>query len=513
MIRWLERSLEGLLQRLGPRYLSVLRLLVLLIVVLVADSLVGLLLYVHFDPDLVEFTRVMLVSNGVILCVALAWLMPKWRRFARPIELVLAGARDPDHLVAAWQSIKTFTLDHLRSGVAAGILALVLATAYGTWEVDFSALDAAIAIFAQLITLVFITALAWPVIELAQRPVRRMLGPLVPRGQPSQPEGPTLGIRVALSILGISLVTGAGVAIVATIDDTVESFGGLLLVATATSLSFGGLLAVLLSRSLLAPLDDLLDTARLVTAGRLDLRVAVTSSDEIGEVAGAFNEMLDAIERSSAEVRASRERIVAASDAERRRIERNIHDGAQQQLVALALELRTMQARLGYEPEAVSRLEAALDHLQTALDDLRELAQGLHPSILSTDGLAPALQQLAERATGAVTVEADGQRWPEMIESTAWFVASEALANVAKYAHASSVSVSAKQRDGHLVVTITDDGIGGAHADEGSGLRGLADRVEAVGGLFDVVSPPGAGTILTAWLPVDHVHAGTVVVQ
>ncbi|MDX1511198.1 MAG: HAMP domain-containing protein [Nitriliruptorales bacterium] len=501
IVQRLDQFFEFLLRRLGRRYLAVLRASVLVIIVVVADSLVGLVLFVHLDPTSEEFTRIMLVSNAVIIAVGLVWLAPTWRRIGAPIEAVLAGRREPDVVLAAWRAVQTFALDHLRVGVQAGVVALLLATVYGTWDADFTLLEALVAIFAQLIVLGFITAVAWPVIELASRPIRRLLAPLLPRDVVVERAGPALGLRVTLSIVGISLVTSVVVAIVATLDGTIETFGGLLLVSTAVTVTFGGLLALLLSGSLLAPLDDLLTTARRVAAGRLDQRVDVTSSDEIGEVAGAFNEMLDAIERSSAEVRASRERIVAASDAERRRIERNIHDGAQQHLVALALRLRALEARLADDPAAAAEAAAAVGAAQSALGELRDLAQGLHPSILTSDGLAAAFELLADRAPVPVTVSADPTRFPEIVESTAWFVASEALANVGKYAQATAASVSAVARDGNLVVEVADDGVGGALLDKGSGLRGLTDRVEAVGGTLSVDSRPGVGTTIIASLP------------
>ena len=183
-------------------------------------------------------------------------------------------------------------------------------------------------------------------------------------------------------------------------------------------------------------------------------------------------------------VKESRARIVTAADEERRRIERDLHDGAQQRLVALALELRSAQRHLGAEADpALDRLLASTaDELQVAVEELRELAHGIHPGTLTQAGLASALESLAARMPLAVTVEAVAERLPPEVEATAYFVVSEALANVVKHAHASKVAVRAKREDGTLVVEIEDDGDGGADAN-GSGLRGLADRLESwVGG-------------------------------
>jgi signal transduction histidine kinase len=201
----------------------------------------------------------------------------------------------------------------------------------------------------------------------------------------------------------------------------------------------------------------------------------------------------------------SRARIVAAGDEERRRIERDLHDGAQQRLVALALELRAGQRRLGAEaPGGVDDLlGSAVDELQRAVEELRELAHGVHPSVLTQNGLAAALESLAVTTPVPVTVaQAPGERLPEPIEAAAYFVACEALANAVKHAEASSITISAVRQDGRLVIEITDDGIGGADS-RGSGLRGLADRVEAHGGSFRVESREGEGTRVIGELPCE----------
>jgi PAS domain S-box-containing protein len=204
---------------------------------------------------------------------------------------------------------------------------------------------------------------------------------------------------------------------------------------------------------------------------------------------------------------ASRRRIVEAGDAERRRLERNLHDGAQQRLVATALTLRLAERRLDADadadPGAVRGLLAqAHGEVEQALGELRELARGLHPAVLTDRGLAAALEALATRAPVPVeVVGAPDERLPERVEAAAYYVVSEALANVTKYARASAVRVEVEQVDGHLVVTVSDDGVGGADAAAGSGLRGLADRVEALGGRLEVTSPPGAGTTLRARVP------------
>jgi PAS domain S-box-containing protein len=203
--------------------------------------------------------------------------------------------------------------------------------------------------------------------------------------------------------------------------------------------------------------------------------------------------------RHEEEVRESRARIVAAGDEARRRLERNLHDGAQQRLVAVLLQLRFARRHID-DPI----IETAIDELQAALHELRELARGIHPALLSEQGLAAAVRALAARAPLPVTLELPTERYDERVEAAAYYIVSEALANVGKYAAASSVTVRAQASGDRLVVTVADDGVGGADASRGTGLRGLADRVAALEGTFSVESPAGGGTCLSAELPLPR---------
>jgi signal transduction histidine kinase len=198
------------------------------------------------------------------------------------------------------------------------------------------------------------------------------------------------------------------------------------------------------------------------------------------------------------ELRASRERLVAAGDAERRRLERNLHDGAQQRLVSVALQLRMLQNR---NPALAEELKLACDELSQSLEELRELARGIHPAVLN-HGLKAALDSLVSRASVATTVSFESpERLPEAVELAAYFVACEALANVTKYAQATKASVQVSRRNGGAVIEISDDGVGGADERAGTGLQGLADRVAALDGTLRILSPPGGGTVVTAELP------------
>jgi signal transduction histidine kinase len=202
------------------------------------------------------------------------------------------------------------------------------------------------------------------------------------------------------------------------------------------------------------------------------------------------------------QVRASRARIVRAGDIERQRIERNLHDGAQQRLLALSFALRLAQSQADGNPELTAALGEAAQELKEALAELRELAQGLHPAILTRSGLAAAVRAAARRApVPAEVTEAPEERFAPDVEAAAYYVVSEALANAGKHASATGARVSIGRSGGVLRVQVADDGVGGADPAAGSGLTGLADRVAALGGTLRVTSPPGAGTAITAELP------------
>ena len=217
------------------------------------------------------------------------------------------------------------------------------------------------------------------------------------------------------------------------------------------------------------------------------------------------NERLQAEVRARLEeVEASRARIVEAGDAERRRVERNLHDGAQQRLVTLSLALGLLSERLDgrAEPELASQMDAISAELRNALEELRELARGIHPAILTEEGIAAALGSLAERSPLPVSLEdASVGRLPEAVEATVYFVVAEALTNVAKYAHASRASIRLAREGNRLQVEVADDGVGGADVAAGSGLRGMDDRVAALGGELRVESRPGEGTRVRVEVP------------
>jgi signal transduction histidine kinase len=249
----------------------------------------------------------------------------------------------------------------------------------------------------------------------------------------------------------------------------------------------------------------------LVTIASTDGPLPDRTEDRLAE----FTELLGtaiANTQSRTELSASRARIVAAADETRRRLERDLHDGIQQRLVSLALKAGTIATMT---PQPVDKIQGELsllaDGLGTALDELREVSHGIHPAILSEAGLGPALEALARRS--AVPVELDlnlGPRLGEHVEAAGYYIASEAITNVAKHAQATVIDMRADGCDGALILSISDDGIGGADPGRGSGIIGLKDRVEALGGTISVLSPPGHGTALHVQLPADPMAMPTL---
>jgi signal transduction histidine kinase len=277
----------------------------------------------------------------------------------------------------------------------------------------------------------------------------------------------------------------------------------------ATAIGLGGsvllivLFAVYLSRAIVGPVRRAASMAGRLAGGDLSARLPEHGVGEIGVLERSFNTMAGSLQVSRAELAASRARIVAAGDQARRRIERDLHDGIQQRLVSMTLELRAAEANA--PPELRPQLVEIAGELINATDDLRELSRGIHPAILSEGGLPPALRALARRSAVPVELAVDiPARAPEQIEVAAYYVVSETLTNTAKHAEATIAWIDVHASNGVLRLSIRDDGAGGAAPSHGSGLVGLTDRVQALGGTVEITSPPGEGTTVLVHLPTDR---------
>ena len=245
---------------------------------------------------------------------------------------------------------------------------------------------------------------------------------------------------------------------------------------------------------------------RTLLATQLFVAAAAVTSLVLGAVIEERQAALDALRENERRLRDSRARIVKAGDAARRRLERNLHDGAQQRLVSLALTLRLAKLRLHDFPSETEHLLAeASDELQSAIDELRELARGIHPAVLTDQGLGPALAVLADHAHLPVELTTHlPNRLPSTIEAVVYYVAAEGLTNIAKYSHATAATLRLDTSNKNVVLRVRDNGAGGADPTRGTGLRGLTDRVKSLGGKLELHSPPGNGTLLTASIPCER---------
>jgi signal transduction histidine kinase len=298
-----------------------------------------------------------------------------------------------------------------------------------------------------------------------------------------------LSFTIAVSVLGVGL-------------------GGLLAPAYYWALSDGTWIAAI-------HVDTLGEALAVVPLGALVLLLGIPGLSALGRLYGWLATQLlgsnadPVLTAQVTELQDARSRIIAAADAERRRIERDLHDGAQQRLVALALNLRMAEQRAAKgDPEATELVRQAGEEANLALNELRDLARGIHPAILTNRGLPAALEDLAARATVPVEVIAAPEgRLPDPVEAAAYFVVSECLANIGKHAQATSATVSVTAVNGSLSVVVADDGVGGASLGNGSGIQGLSDRVGALSGTLSIESPPGGGTRVVALIPLTEAAA------
>jgi signal transduction histidine kinase len=400
------------------------------------------------------------------------------------------------------------------------ILYLLLALPLGV--IEFSFLVTALSFgFGTAITLIGIPVLvgtvwAWRwLAELERRLIHGLLGNEIPSPYRPEPKDASwwkrLGARLSdpatwkdLAFLLLQLPLGI---VSFTIAVSVLGLGLGLLFAPAYywALESGDWIAAV-------NVDTLPEAIAAVPVGALVLLVGIPGLSALGRLYGWLASQLlgsnadPVLTAQVSELQDARTRIIAAADAERRRIERDLHDGAQQRLVALALNLRMAEQRAATgDPAAAELVRQAGEEANLALKELRDLARGIHPAILTNRGLPAALEDLASRATVPVeVVAAPEQRLPDPIEAAAYFVVSECLANVGKHAEATSATVSVTAADGHLSVVVADDGVGGASLENGSGMQGLADRVGALSGTLAVESPPGEGTRVVASIPLTE---------
>jgi signal transduction histidine kinase len=287
-------------------------------------------------------------------------------------------------------------------------------------------------------------------------------------------------------------------------DDDANQAVILAVIGLAGSVLVIVLVGIYLMRSVVLPIRRTSQAAGRLAQGELDVRLPERGIGEIGALERSFNTMAESLQASYAELTASRARVVAAGDETRRRIKRDLHDGAQQSLVRTVITLKLAKRALGDEQETGNLLDEALGHAERGNEELRELAHGILPEVLTRGGLRAGVESLTSRMPLPVRVDVPDQRFPQSVEATAYFITAEALTNVVKHAQARRAEVRASLDGDALRLEVHDDGVGGAGVDGGSGLIGLKDRAAAAGGEVRVESPAGGGTVLTASLPLPR---------
>jgi signal transduction histidine kinase len=357
------------------------------------------------------------------------------------------------------------------------------------------------------------TVVTWAVLlfagELGTRPVIAHLCAEFPHISPPAGRGMSLRTKALIPVPAVTLTTGIGTGGLAGLfEEPSAQLSAAVLLSLAYAVAFAFLLRFVVTEAALRPIDDLTAGVERISSGDLESRVPITGADELAVLGRAVNEMTERLAVHDAELRASRARIVATSDEARRRVERDLHDGAQQYLVLLQLRLGQARRILQTDPDkAPAAIDEASEELAHALAELRDLAHGIYPAVLESDGLPGALQAAAKRSSVPVTVDADGVgRYAQELEAAIYFCCLEALQNAAKHAgDGAKVSVRLSHVDGEVQFEVSDDGRGYDTTAVGpsAGLQNMADRIGALGGQLRIESMPGAGTTVRGGVPVE----------
>jgi signal transduction histidine kinase len=350
------------------------------------------------------------------------------------------------------------------------------------------------------------TMVTWVVLvfvaELGTRPLVAQICGQFPHAQVTAGHGMSLRTKALLPVPVVTLTTGICAAgLTGRFDEPMDQVGTAIVISLAFTAVFAVILRFALTEAALRPVDDMIEGVERIAHGDLGSRIPITSADELAVLGRAINEMTERLAVHDAELRASRARIVAASDEARRNVERDLHDGAQQYLVLLELKLGLLTRAITDDPRASALATEVREDLARALSELRDLAHGIYPAVLESDGLAAALRAAAERASMAVTVESDDvARYAQELEAAIYFCCTEALQNAAKHAgEGAKATVRLHQVDGRVHFEVADDGRGydSGSIRPSSGLQNMADRIGALGGELRIESTPGSGTTVS----------------
>lgn len=499
----LERALAHVYERLGPRYVYATWLIAFGLILPAFLTVAYVLALPHLPDGRLNGLEPLLGALALYVTAGIAWL-----RIGRPSARMMtawwAAGRPKDEALEVWRALsilsRRITTTLL---VVGGPVALPLVVVISiNLEIGF---DGTLAMLAAALLLGVLGGTgAYFLVEVAIRPaIRDATARIPPDFRPPQLAFP-FGAKIFSSLLAIGVFASGFGVVLGSGDKPIDELIGPMLGVTAMASIFVIGLTLVIVRSLMTPIDDLIEATDRVTGGDLDARAPVVSDDELGVLAASFNRMVADLQRNAAELQASRARIIAAGNDARRRVERDLHDGAQQSLVMLNLKMGLIERKLAdTNPETAAQLviEARTD-LGHALAELRDLAHGIYPQVLTSDGLHAAL---TAAAGSEATVEADATaRYPAETEAAVYFCCLEALQNVGKHAGAgASVIVTLAEHDGRLRFAIDDDGVGfePMRVNGSSGLQNMADRVGALGGDLEIRSEPGSGTTVAGSVP------------
>jgi signal transduction histidine kinase len=503
----IDQLAEGLYRRTGARYLYVLLGIQYALVVLFIVPLYTAFLAPVFEITVAEFFEYLLVFEPFYILVGGPVMFLIIRMIQRP-ALRWLKSRSPEEAPAAWESIVAgFPLTAMTIGLWY-LLVTVPPLLIVSGRLGLSALGTALYLAVLAFLIAAVTIFAYLSFEQALRPVVSEIAAQLPPGFRSRRRTPSFGAKALLLLPAINLFTGVFVGAIANTSLGVEgSLAVLLGTSLLVSLTLSLGLTLIFRRSLLIRLDDVRQAINRVDKGDYGTRLLPRAGDELDDIGGRFNRMAAGLqERESLrdDLRASRARIVAASDQERRRMERDLHDGAQQHLVLLKMKLGMLEDNLDADSGAKAAVEELKSDLGRALAELRDLAHGIYPAILEHEGLPAALRDAAERSPLAARVESNrAGRYPAELEAAVYFCCLEALQNAAKHAPESNVTVSLAESDGALRFEIADDGPGfdAASQNGSAGLQNMADRIGALGGRLEIKSSPSLGTRVTGKVP------------
>ena len=501
----LDDFLERAYRRNEKRYVDVVMLWLLGGVSGFVVPFFSSLLIPLYDLPIVDYLSFVALFQLTIVPVVGCSMYFFAHRRAKPLFAWGAGERGPAAAEAAWTAAVVGTPSWLRPAlVLAWIGTLPGAVVVGIVQ-DFPAFGYPAFAF-TLATLVAVAGVFYFLLfDQGIRPVVRDIAAHLPHDF-VPPDSLSLGSRLSAAVPIISYFTALAIAALAYNSLGPEAYM-VVMAATASfmSLTFAFLSSVVIRQAVVGRIDDLGTAMRSIDAGDLDTYVPPLAGDEIDDLAAKLNRMVEGLREREAlrdDLRDSRARLVAAADAERRRMERDLHDGAQQHLVLLRLQIRAVERRLGADDPAVGELRSGIDQ---AMVELRDLAHGIYPAALEADGLAAALREASTRGAVPVAVEADDARFPREIEAAVYFCCLEALQNAGKHGgEGTSAKVTvAAGREGALDFTVTDTGPGFdvAAANSSHGLQNMRDRIGALGGRLEICSAPGAGTTVRGTVP------------